>query len=92
MLEAVVEVGGLEGFEAAGGEGLAGEGGEDGAMDDGLAQGAGIVGRRAMGSEETGHGTEEGIAGTGGIGDVIQRPGGTAEDVGKRLWIVDCGL
>ena len=67
-------------LEAAGGEGFAGEGGEHGTLNDGLAKGGGAVGAGALGGEVTGHGTEEGVAGTGGIGDGFEWPGAAAED------------
>ena len=70
-----------EGFHAVGGKGLAGEGGEDGAVDDGLTKDLSVVGRMALGGEITRHSAEEGIACSGGVGDGLKRVGGAAEDV-----------
>lgn len=70
--------------EAVGGKGLAGEGGDDGAVDDGLAD---IVeGEFAFsgGGEVSGEGAEEGIARAGGIGDFCEGEGGAAEEVELR--------
>lgn len=67
--------------EAVGGEGLAGEGGYDGAVDNGLAD---IVEGKfgfSGGSEVTGEGSEEGIARTGGVGDFGEGKGGAAEEI-----------
>lgn len=72
-----------EGLQTAGGKGLAGEGGEDRAVDDRLADDGGGVGRRALCGEVAGHTAEEGIARAGGIGDGGEGKGGAAEEVGR---------
>ena len=84
VLDAGVEFAGGEGFHAAGGECLAGEGGEHGAVDNSLAQNRSVIRRVALGREIAGHAAEEGVAGTGGIGNGFERVGGTAEDVEVR--------
>lgn len=82
VLDAGVELCGIEGFQTAGGEGLAGEGSEHGAMDDGLAECRQAVRRVALGGEVASHAAEEGVAGTRGVGEGFERVGGAAEDGG----------
>ena len=69
VLDAGIEFAGGEGFHAAGGECLAGEGGEHGTVDDGLAERGSVIRRMTLGGEVAGHAAEEGVAGTGRIGD-----------------------
>ncbi len=67
--------------EAIRGKSLAGEGGDNGAVDDGLAD---VVEGKVLfsgGSEVAGEGAEEGIAGAGGVGDLSEGEGGAAEEV-----------
>lgn len=70
--------------EAVGGEGLASEGGDDGAVGDGTADV--VEGEFCFPSrgKVSGEGTEEGIAGTGGVGDLGEREGGAAEEGNAR--------
>ena len=82
--EAGLDVGAGEVGEAVGGEGLAGEGGDDRAVGDGAADV--IEGEISFpgGGEVSGEGTEEGIAGAGGVGDLGEREGGAAEEIEVR--------
>ena len=67
--------------EAVCGKGLAGEGGDDRAVNHSLADI--IEGKVAFlgGSQVTSKGAEEGIARAGGIGDFFERKGGTAKEI-----------
>lgn len=67
--------------EAVGGEGLAGKGGDDGAVGDGAADVVEGEFRFPGGGEVAGEGAEEGIAGTGGVGDLGEGEGGAAEEI-----------
>lgn len=80
-VEAGVDFPACEVGEAVGREGLAGEGGDDGAVGDGAAEVIEGKFRFAGGGEVTGEGTEEGIAGAGGVGDLGEREGGAAEEI-----------
>ena len=70
--------------EAVGGEGLAGKGGNDGAVGDGTADVVEGEFRFPSGGEVSGEGAEEGIAGTGGVGYLGEWEGGAAEEGNAR--------
>jgi len=79
--EAFLNVAAGEGLQAAGGESFAGEGGDDGALDDGLADVLEGEGRFPGRGEMPGERTQKAVARAGGIGHIGEREGRAAKKI-----------
>lgn len=78
--EAFVDLLAGEGLETAGGKGLAGEGGDDRSLDDGLTDVLEFVGLTSCGGQIARESPQEGVPCPGRVGDFGEREGGAAEE------------